>query len=141
MHNRLSLFPARVPWTVLFLVALAVMVGLPLLQGCAAMAAGGPAFVAPKDMAQTEILTVSIASEVLTQADILQTAKVIKPQDARDLAKQTDQVRAGVAVANSLKVTDPAAATDRMSAALTSIKALRDYLAKRGATFTPAASG
>lgn len=95
----------------------------------------------PKDFEQTELLTTAIATEVLAQADILLNAGKIKPADARNLVKQTDEVKAGVQIAKALVPTQPSTAQQRIDASLASLQALRDYLVKRGASFTPAAAG
>ena len=120
-----------------FLTAMFVM-AMAALQGCAG---GMAAFEQPQTFRESEVLTMAIATEVLNQADILQNAGKIKPSDARNLVMQTDQVRDGVAIAKGMQGTDLTTANDRIQASLKAIQALRDYLIRRGGTFSKVATG
>lgn len=119
-----------------FLMAMTICI-LAMLQGCA----GPGALEKPQNFKESEILTMAIATEVLNQADILQTARKIKPSDARDIVRQTDAIRDSVDIAKGFVGTDLATANDKINATLKGIQALRDYLIKRGANFSAKASG
>jgi hypothetical protein len=59
-------------------------------------------------------------------------AKKISAEDAQNIQTQADTARAGVDISRKLCGTDPAAADNRLTAAVTILQALSTYLATRG---------
>lgn len=76
------------------------------------------------------------AAAVRDAARALLVANRITADDAENIQKQADSVRAGLDVARSLAKTDLAAATDRLTAAMAVLQALQTYLQSRQAAST-----
>lgn len=99
---------------------------LVLLTACAALGVPTPETFNEREAAA--ISSVTAARELTTS---LLVAGRISPADARNVQQQADNLREGIAVASAIHATDPGAAENRLTAAITALSALNQYLAGR----------
>lgn len=107
-----------------------VLLGLLLvtitIQGCAFL--GQPTPETFRERAAVALTTVTTVRQ--TALTLLQAQK-ITPDDATSVQGGADQARAGIEVARQIEATNPQAAENRLSAAITGLTALQAYLESR----------
>jgi NACalpha-BTF3-like transcription factor len=112
--------------TRLYTLAIALMAAL--LMGCAQIG------VQPKTFEDHVAVSTSSITQVRKVARVLLEAGKISKADAQNVQDQADVAREGVNIALALRSTDPAAAQNKLTAAIAVLRALDAYLAaKQGA--------
>lgn len=96
-----------------------------LLVACASMPA-------PKTFEDNVAATVVSVTQTRKAAELLLVAGKITRADAENVQKQADNAREAVAVAMAIRTTDPGAAQNKLTAAVTVLRALDTYLAQKG---------
>lgn len=97
-----------------------------LLAGCQFL--GQPTPETFRERAAVALTTVTAVRQ--TALTLLQAGK-ITPDDAQSVQGGADQARAGIEVARQIEATNPQAAENRLSAAITGLTALEAYLRSR----------
>ncbi len=83
---------------------------------------------APQTLTQRLAVATSSATAAVGTASTLLAAKKISPSDAENIARQADNVIAGVQIARALAPVDPAAADAKLQQSLAVLSALNAYL-------------
>jgi len=99
---------------------------LAVVPGCGAL--GVPA---PESAQERIIVTMSTVTGVREATLTLLTAKKITAEDAQNVQRQADNVRAGVVIAQSMLATDPAGADAKIQQIQAMLIALQAYLATK----------
>jgi hypothetical protein len=115
--------------TVTFLLALALVVVLAFMSGCASLGIEAPKTFNEK-LAVGYGITAGARSSVLTLLE----AKKITVEDARNIETQINNLRAGLDIAKSTYASDSKAAATKLQSTLTILNALQSYLITRGSS-------
>lgn len=97
-----------------------------LASGCAAL--GVPT---PTSFNERVAAGYTTVNAVIDETKALLVAKKIKPEDAQDILKQTDNAIQAIDLARVMGKTDLQGASTRLTATLTALTALQTYLAGR----------
>lgn len=86
----------------------------------------------PQSFNEKVAVAISSVTEVRNTAATLLTSSKISVDDAKNIQEQADNARAGIEVAKAIHATDPSVAENRITAVLTGLNAISQYLATKG---------
>lgn len=98
-----------------------------ILQGCAILGVPAPQTMNER-LSAAYISVTTVRQETLS---LLQAGK-ITATDAKNIETEADNARAGIDIAKQLDLTNPAQASDRLTAAISVLQALETYLTQKG---------
>lgn len=108
-------------------VPLLASIAITVLAGCSLLGVPVPKTLNER-VSAAYISVTTVRQETLS---LLQAGKLTKT-DAQNIETQADNARSGIDIAKQLDITNPAQASDRLTAALSVLQALETYLTQKG---------